>query len=530
MGIYSRHAREEHNAIPESGVDAGWQELRREGTVASRTAFGAAWIVGWRFVNRFLGIISTVILARILVPADFGVVSLAMAFVQGLQQLAELGTENAIIRADMPDRQLYNTGFTINVIRGFGVALVLLIIAYPAGLFFNSPHFTEVAFMAAVVSAISSLQNIGVVDYRRYMAFDREFLLKLIPRLISVVTAVTLAFILKNYWALIIAILINVIVNVILSYFLHPYRPSFTLAGWPRMASYSTLLWLSNIVSMLSGLGTRSTITKMSSVASLGLYEVASEIAQLPSSELVGPMTRALFSGLSEIRNHADRGAGLLVKMITTMNLIVLPLGVGLSLVAEPAIRLAFGDKWLGAVPLLQILALGQSISIFGQMGGQAFAVHGWMMARLKISIIFGISIIVTLIAMIHLMGLPGIAVALVGNAIVGGQVYFIVAVVRLDIPFRHIMKQIWRGFVGVGVMAWALNTLGYGWFDTYTGFSDIELALKLLEIISIGATTYTFTIVVLWLLSGRPQGPERLLLDYIRSIVISRFNKIHPS
>ncbi|APZ43482.1 oligosaccharide flippase family protein [Acidihalobacter ferrooxydans] len=350
---------ENFNAIPETGVDCGWQALRKQGTVAARTAFGAAWIIGWRFVNRFLGIISTLILVRLLVPADFGVVALAMGFVQGLQQLAELGTENAIIRADMPDRQLYNTGFTINVLRGFGVAVILLIIAVPAGHFFNSPHFTQVTFVAAAVSAISSLQNIGVVDYRRYMAFDKEFLLKLLPRLISVSTAISLAFVLRDYWALIIAILVSVVVDTLLSYVLHPYRPGLTLAGWPRMASYSTLLWLSNIAGLLGGLGTKSTITKMTNVGALGLFEVAHEVAQLPSSELVGPLTRAMFSGLSEVRTQADRGASLLIKMMTTMNLVVMPLGVGLSLVAEPAIRLAFGEKWLGAVPLLQVLALG---------------------------------------------------------------------------------------------------------------------------------------------------------------------------
>ncbi len=514
---------ENFNAIPETGVDCGWQDLRKQGSVVARTAFGAAWIIGWRFVNRFLGIISTLILVRLLVPADFGVVALAMGFVQGLQQLAELGTENAIIRADMPDRQLYNTGFTINVLRGFGVAVILLIIAVPAGHFFNSPHFTQVTFVAAAVSAISSLQNIGVVDYRRYMAFDKEFLLKLLPRLVSVSTAIGLAFVFRDYWALIIAILVNVIVDTLLSYALHPYRPGFTLAGWPRMASYSTLLWLSNIAGLLGGLGSKSTITKMTNVGALGLFEVASEVAQLPSSELIAPLTRAMFSGLSEVRTQADRGAALLVKMMTTMNMIVLPMGVGLSLVAEPAIRLAFGEKWLGAVPLLQVLALGGAISIFGEMSRQAFAVHGWMKAMLKMSVVFGLSAIGSIVLFIHLFGFPGIAIGLVLNGTLGGLIYFVVAMQRLQISWRRLGAGVWRSFAGTAVMAGLMDVMGFGWFDFHPGLGNGALALQLAEMIGIGAVSYVASVLVLWWISGRPAGPERDLLGYLQGIIQGR-------
>ncbi|MEJ2629715.1 MAG: lipopolysaccharide biosynthesis protein [Acidihalobacter sp.] len=511
------------NDIPETGVDAGWQDLGRGGSVVSRTAFGAAWIIIWRFVNRFLGIISTLILARLLLPADFGVVALAMSFVQGLQQLAELGTENAIIRADMPDRQLYNTGFTINVLRGVGVGCVLAVIAVPAGGFFNTPHFTQVALLAALVSVVSSFQNIGVVDYRRYMAFDREFLLKLVPRLLSVTTAVTLAFVLRDYWALIIAILVNVCADVLLSYVMHPYRPRFTLAGWPRMASYSTLLWLSNIAGLLGTLGTRSTITKMTNVSSLGLYELASEIANLPTTELTGPLTRAMFSGLSEVRNQADRGAGLLLRMMTTMNVIVLPIGVGLSLVAEPTVRLAFGEKWQGAVPLLQILALGEAISIFGQMSRQAFAVHGWMKALLKVTLVFGLSQIAILIVMILMFGMPGIALALIVGSIANGLVYFVVTMSRLQISWRVLLSRVWRSFVAAMLMTAALNAAGFGWFDLHTTSNGWPLAWQLCEIIALGTVTYSSSLLVLWLLAGRPDGPERELLNCVRSYIFGR-------
>lgn len=511
------------NNIQENGVDAGWKSLARSGSVGSRTVIGTAWIVFWRFANRALGIISTLILARLLAPSDFGVVALAMSFVQGLQQLADLGTENVIIRADMPDRELYNTGFTINVLRGFAVGGLMALAAVPLGNFFNTPHLSQVIFVAAAVSAISSLRNIGIVDYRRYMAFDREFVFKIVPRVLSVTTAITLAFALRDYWALIIAILVNVCAGTILSYVLHPYRPRLTLRGWSRMASYSTLLWASNIVALLGTLGTRSIISKLLSVSSLGLFEVASDFANLPSTELIHPLARAMFAGFSEVRGQADGGADLWLRVMTTMNMIVLPLAVGLSLVAEPAVRLAFGEKWLGAIPLLQILALGQTITIFGQMGRQAFAVHGWMKALLKVTLTVGLVQITLLILLILYMGMPGIAVALVANSAAGGVFYLAVTMQRLRISWRRLLSRLWRSFLAVGLMTLVLDAAGLGWFNLHATASDAALAFQLLEIIAIGALTYAASLLVLWLAAGRPDGPEREVLDYVGRSVLGK-------
>ena len=98
--------------------DAGLHSLARSGTILERTVRGAGWVIGWRMVTRGLGLVSTLILVRLLAPADFGAVALVMTIAQGLDQISSVGVEQAIIRADRPTRKLYDTAFTINVMRG----------------------------------------------------------------------------------------------------------------------------------------------------------------------------------------------------------------------------------------------------------------------------------------------------------------------------------------------------------------------------------------------------------------------------
>ncbi|APZ43481.1 hypothetical protein [Acidihalobacter ferrooxydans] len=156
-------------------------------------------------------------------------------------------------------------------------------------------------------------------------------------------------------------------------------------------------------------------------------------------------------------------------------------------------------------------------------MSRQAFAVHGWMKAMLKMSVVFGLSSIASIVVFIHLFGFPGIAVGLVLNGILGGMIYFIVAMRRLDISWKRLGAGLWRSFVGTVVMAGLLNLLGFGWFDSHPGFSNLGLALQLTEMVAIGAISYVSSILVLWWISGRPDGPERDLLDYLRRVMIAR-------
>lgn len=502
--------------------DVGLHKLKHSGSVLARTAHGTSWIIGWRFANRGLGFISTLFLARLLSPSDFGIVALAMGFMQSLNQLSELGTENAIIRDDKHDRAVYDTGFTINVIRGTLVSLLIFILAAPAAHFFHSPHFEQVVWMAAAISFLNGFENIGIVDFRRFMAFNYEFKLKIIPRVVSVISAITLAIILRNFWALIIAILVNQIITLAMSYILHPYRPRFTLCAWRRMASYSTMLWFSSLIGLAGGFGTKSIIGRISGIASVGIYEVGVDLASLTTSELVGPISRALFPGFAELRKAGRDVSVMIPRVIGIMALITFPAGVGISLISYPFVQLALGNKWLNAVPIIEVLAITKSITILGVVSNTFFSVHGWMKTIVSINTIGAIMQILLLIFLIPHYGLLGIAFAVAIAETTIQIIFYIIASYRLSINIAKTLSKIWRSMVGCLVMAIILYKMNLGWVrGTSNSLSNVDAAYQLGMTIILGSVIYAAVIYVLWLCSAnRSDSPELDLLNQVRKVI----------
>src|SRR3954462_5823223 len=122
--------------------------------------FGAAWTMSVRLVDRGIGLASTVMLARLLVPADFGVVAMAMGVVTLLEVFAAFGFDNALIQKRNVDRSHYDTAWTFNIIFGALVAVSLIVLAWPASLFFHQPALSRVLCALALASLFSSFENI----------------------------------------------------------------------------------------------------------------------------------------------------------------------------------------------------------------------------------------------------------------------------------------------------------------------------------------------------------------------------------
>ncbi len=144
----------------------------------ARTATGTGWIVGWRMATRLFGLI----LVRLLVPGDFGLVALGTTFIVAVDALSTLGVEDALVREPAPTRAMYDTGFTLSALRGVITSAVIAVTAVPIASFFADPRLADVLWALAAGTLIGGIGSIGVVDFRRDMAFEKEFLLQILPR------------------------------------------------------------------------------------------------------------------------------------------------------------------------------------------------------------------------------------------------------------------------------------------------------------------------------------------------------------
>ena len=326
---------------------------RLTGSLQRQIFSGAGWIVGWRMTTRGLGLISTLVLARLLLPVDFGLVALATGFAQAVEAMSFLGVEDALVREHAPGRSLYDTGFTLNLLRGLAIAVALAVLAEPIATWFAEPRLTSVLYVLAIGAAMDGLANIGLVEFRRDFAFHREFLSMIIPRLLSVTLTIAVALIWRSYWALVVGILAMRCARVVLSYRLHPYSASPVFVSLAR-ANFLLALELGG-----GGRGDvreRSTallIGRMLGTGQVGVWSIGADLAAMPTSELVEPLSRSAFSGFSAARHQGEGAGNIYLRVVAAMALLTLPAGLGTSLIADPLIRLAFGPNWLAAIPLV---------------------------------------------------------------------------------------------------------------------------------------------------------------------------------
>src|SRR6185312_9660441 len=164
-------------------------------SVLARTIRGAGWVIAWRLGMRVLGLASTLILVRLLAPADFGLLALAASFAQTIDGMMMLGTEEAVIRQASPDRSVYDTAWTLNVIRGLTVTAIVLLSAVPIADFFGDRRLVTVLMVIAFPPLLDGLSNIGTVDFRREMQFQKEFAIMVVPKLFGIAAALTAALI-----------------------------------------------------------------------------------------------------------------------------------------------------------------------------------------------------------------------------------------------------------------------------------------------------------------------------------------------
>jgi O-antigen/teichoic acid export membrane protein len=306
-------------------------EAAPTGSVFARTARGTGWLIAWRMATRLLGVASTVVLVRLLTPADFGLIALATSFT-----LADV----------------YDTAFTLGLLRGLAIGGMIAALALPAARFFAEPRLAPVIFALGLGFLLDGLTNVGIVDFRRDFAFHREVQLWLAPRLLSILLALGTAWLLRSYWALVIGILSQRALRVVFSYWMHPFRPRLGLAAWRGLLGYS--LWLStiNVASLLRDRADSILLGRLLGTAPVGIFAIGAEIAALPTTELVEPACRAAFSGFSTARNTGLDAGETWLAIIASMTLLTFPAGVGLALIASPLVQLAFGARWMAAVPL----------------------------------------------------------------------------------------------------------------------------------------------------------------------------------
>jgi PST family polysaccharide transporter len=469
-------------------------------------ARGAAWMVSLRLLMRGLGVISTLILARLLMPEDFGLVALAMAIYGFSGLLGAFGLDAALIhKQDAADRSHYDSAWTMNLLYGALQGLVLALLAGPLAALFGDERLVPIVYILAGLAFLERWENIGVVDFRKELRFHKEFQYELPVRLLRFAVTVGLAFALRNYWALVAGMVAGRVFKVALSYAMHAYRPRLSLERAGELFRFGKWFLASNVFGFVNQRGDMLILGGLVGTTPLGFYRVGFEIANLPSSELVAPMVRAIFPGYAKAAANGEL-APYVRRMLGAFALLAVPAGVGMALVADPLVTVVLGAKWQPAAPLMAVLA------IYGVLSGLVRANHPVFLALGKpwvTTYYTGARALLTvpvLLAAVHMGGALGAAWGQLGIAAVLAIPYAVVLVRELALTWGELAGVLWRPAAAAGLMAAVVSGLG-----DLAGHGALA---QLLLLVPAGAVVYGLAGVGLWWLAGWPEGAEA---DFLR-------------
>lgn len=479
----------------------------------TQIAKGAAWLMGFKLLDKSIGLISTLVLVRILTPSDFGLVAMAMSIVSLLELMGAFGFDSALIQRQDTERSHFDTAWTFNVIFGASIATLLLVLAVPAAEFYRDPRLALMLPALAIGAVFTGFENIGTVAFRKELNFRREFRFLLTKRVAAFVVTITAALTLQSFWALIIGIVAGKIMAVFISYRLHPYRPKFSLAARADLFNFSKWLFISNLIQFLHRRSTDFILGRTVGSYGLGVYNLAAEVAALPSTELIAPLNRAVYPAYAQLSKTHDKLMARFLEVYGLICLIAFPVAVGLYCLAGLVVNLLLGPQWQDAIPIMQILGL---CGLVGALQGNMYVVMSAMGQPRANTLLSASLLAVSLPAVIYAsiqFGALGAAYAHFGASVLGFAGIVVVFTRVTTLPKLNLITVMWRPLLASGLMAAVIymtqSILEARW-------PGLTTAVQLAALVPIGAASYALTLLLLWMAAGRPQSAESVLLSFI--------------
>ena len=482
-----------------------------ERDLRSSMARGAVWMLLFKAVDRGIGLASTLIHARLLVPQDFGVVAMATSFIAMLELLGAFGFDTALIQRQGATTAHYDTAWTFNVIVAAAVGLLMIAAAIPIAAFFNQPSLAPVIGLLALGSVAQGFENIGIVAFRKEMNFRKDFQFLAAKKLLTFPITIVLALWLRNYWALVISILAGRFFGVWMSYRIHPYRPSFTLAGARDLLHFSKWLLLVNLLGFLDARLSDFIIGRVAGPRALGLFNMSYELANMPGTELVAPINRAVYPAYARIAGDRPALQREYLYVMGMICLLAVPAVAGIAATATLIVPVVLGPKWLEATATLQLLAFFGITQVLQSNTYSVYLALGRADLFARVKTLQVVTLGIALVALTPAYGLTGAAVARLVTAAIMLPLALGVILKTLQLSPARLLGALWRPA--------AASILLFVVVDAFSraapnGASTPALALRLLSAVALGVATYLLSVLILWLVAGRPEGAESSALN----------------
>lgn len=329
-----------------------------EPSLKTKTVKGVAWSAVERFTAQGIQFVFNILIARILLPEDYGVVAMLGIFLAVANTFIDSGFASALIRK--PDRTEADcsTVYWFNVAVSAFCCLLLWVTAPLIASFYDIPLLTKVTRILSLTLVINAFRAVHETQLTIRMDFRRRAVITIVCT--AVIGAVGLWMAHKGYgvWALVVQSIVGSVLRTVLMWLMVNWRPRlvFSKASFKEMFGFGSKLLGSSLLDTIFNNIYSLVIGKAFKPSALGYYNRAESFAAFPSSSMTSMLQQVTYPALSSIQNDEERLAGAYKRLLNMSAFVVFPAMVGLAAVADPFIRLLLTDKWAESIIYLQII------------------------------------------------------------------------------------------------------------------------------------------------------------------------------
>ena len=434
-----------------------------------KVASGVVWnLLAFGFGKLTL-LLVTSILARLLTQDEVGVVGAAVVAINYLTIIKDLGFGAALIQKRGDVNEAANTVFTINIILGFLLSLLVIPLAPYVGNYYNEPQVTSVLRWLGISFAINAFGAVHVVWLLRDLDYRRKALPEMGNSLVKAVVSIGMAVSGFGVWSLVFGQIAGTAASVILVWILLPWRPRLSIDRGiaASLFKFSSSIVGSDILTVFIDNVDYLIVGRVFGLAALGVYTFAYRLPELLVIGNLWILGTIAFPAFSSIQDKPDEMRRGFLGSVRLVELIVTPIALGLIVAADPLVRVVFGEEWLDIIPILRVLAGYAWIYSIGFHVGGIYKAVGRPDILLKLSIFSIVIIVPSLLIGAHFFGMIGVAYGHLFAVIVRRVISLVVATRFVNVTVAEIFAQVRASLLAglaMAVLALAVLYLTSGW------------------------------------------------------------------
>ena len=436
--------------------------------IAQKTAWGFIWNFSAYFLGKIVVLITTSILARLLAKNDFGLIAVALVAINYLSVLKDLGLGVALIQRRENVAQAANTVFTINVLLGLFLSALIIPLAPFVATYFRDPQVIPVLRWMGISFIINALGSV----HTNWLVRDLDYRRKIVPELggalLKGAISIGMAYLGYGVWSLVFGQIAGALASVILVWIVLPWRPRLALdtnvAG--SLMKFGASVTLIDIITQITDNLDYIIVGRLFGLVPLSIYTLA---YRLPEMLLIGNlwvMGGVVFPAFSSIQNRPEEMRRGFLASVRFVELIAVPVCLGLFIAADPIVRVVFGDQWLEAIPVLRVLAIYAWVYSLGYHVGGFYKAIGRPDILLKLSLLTLVIIVPSLLIGARL-GIIGVAAGHLVAVLIRRIISLGLATRFVNVSILEIFGELRTSLLGAIVMAPVVLAASYfsqGW------------------------------------------------------------------